>query len=145
MRQTLPGAAPSGASPHMNEEVQVIDAYLKHEAERQQMGIPAKPLDPEQTAQLCRLLESPPAGKEQFLLGLLTERVAPGVDPAAEVKAGFLAAILDGSKSSPLISSRRTPCAMLGTMLGGYNVAPAGQGPAPTPTWPMTPPRRSPA
>jgi aconitate hydratase 2/2-methylisocitrate dehydratase len=93
------------------------------EAERHALGIPALPLTPEQTAELSTLLEAPPAGKEGFLLHLLKERVSPGVDPAAEVKAGFLAAIIDGSRKSPIIS-RKDAVAILGTMMGGYNVAP---------------------
>ena len=101
----------------------MIEAYLAHEAERKALGIPALPLNPEQTVDLCKLLESPPAGKEEFLLTLLKERVSPGVDPAAKVKAGFLAEITKGSKKSPLIS-RVDAVRILGTMLGGYNVTP---------------------
>jgi aconitate hydratase 2/2-methylisocitrate dehydratase len=101
----------------------MIDAYLKHEEERNAQGIPALPLNPEQTADLCKLLQAPPAGKEEFLLNLFTERVSPGVDPAAEVKAGFLAEILSGKKSSPLID-KLAAVKILGTMIGGYNVKP---------------------
>jgi len=101
----------------------MIEAYLKQEAERKALGIPAKPLDPEQTAALCKLLEAPPAGKEAFLLELLKERVSPGVDPSAEVKAAFLAGIVAGSIKSPLVS-KKDAVQILGTMLGGYNVAP---------------------
>src|SRR6185369_12930747 len=101
----------------------MIEAYLKQEAERKALGIPAKPLDPEQTAGLCKLLEAPPAGKEAFLLELLKERVSPGVDPAAEVKAAFLAGIVAGSIKSPLVS-KKDAVQILGTMLGGFNVAP---------------------
>ena len=99
----------------------MIDAYLKHEAERKAMGIPPKPLDPEQTRELCSLLEAPPPGQEKFLLDLLTDRVSPGVDPAAEVKAGFLAGVVRGTRSSPLISKKEA-VHLLGTMMGGYNV-----------------------
>jgi len=101
----------------------MIESYLRHEEERNALGIPALPLNPEQTAQLCELLQNPPAGKEEFLLNLFTERISPGVDPAAEVKAGFLAEILQGAKSSPLIS-RSQAVKILGTMIGGYNVQP---------------------
>ncbi|MCE1226768.1 MAG: bifunctional aconitate hydratase 2/2-methylisocitrate dehydratase [Geobacteraceae bacterium] len=101
----------------------MIEAYLAHEAERAAQGIPALPLSPEQTAELCALLEAPPAGKEAFLLNLLKERVSPGVDPAAKVKAEFLAAILNGSKKSPLVS-KIDAVRILGTMMGGYNVNP---------------------
>ena len=101
----------------------MIEAYLKHEEERNAQGIPALPLSPEQTVDLCKLLENPPAGKEEFLVHLIKERVSPGVDPAAEVKAGFLAEIVRGTKKSPLIS-KIDAVRMLGTMIGGYNVAP---------------------
>jgi aconitate hydratase 2/2-methylisocitrate dehydratase len=101
----------------------MIEAYLKHEEERNAQGIPALPLSPEQTVDLCKLLENPPAGKEEFLVHLIKERVSPGVDPAAEVKAGFLAEIVKGTKKSPLIS-KVDAVRMLGTMIGGYNVTP---------------------
>ena len=101
----------------------MIEAYLMHEQERKAQGIPALPLNPEQTTALCELLQSPPAGKEEFLMNLFTERVSPGVDPAAEVKAAFLADILAGKKSSPLIDKSKA-VQILGTMIGGYNVQP---------------------
>lgn len=40
-------------------------------------------------AALVELLKNPPAGEEEFLLDLLTNRVPQGVDEAAYVKAGF--------------------------------------------------------
>lgn len=101
----------------------MIGAYLQHEAQRREQGIPPLPLDPEQTQSLCELLQEPPAGREEFLLHLLKERVPPGVDPAAQVKAGFLTAILDGSLTCPLITPLEA-VRILGTMLGGYNVKP---------------------
>jgi aconitate hydratase 2 / 2-methylisocitrate dehydratase len=101
----------------------VIEAYLKHEAERKAQGIPPKPLDPEQTRELVELLESPPKGQEAFLLGLLRDRVSPGVDAAAEVKAAFLADVASGKKKCALIS-RKEAVELLGTMMGGYNVPP---------------------
>jgi len=101
----------------------MIEAYLMHEKERNAQGIPALPLNPEQTTELCELLQSPPTGKEEFLMNLFTERVSPGVDPSAEVKAGFLAEILKGGKSSPLINKQKA-VQILGTMIGGYNVQP---------------------
>ncbi|MBE0502497.1 MAG: bifunctional aconitate hydratase 2/2-methylisocitrate dehydratase [Desulfuromonadales bacterium] len=101
----------------------MIEAYLKHEEERASQGIPALPLTPEQTTELCKLLVAPPVGKEAFLLNLLKERISPGVDPAAEVKAAFLAEIIKGTKNSPLVSKVEA-VRILGTMLGGYNVGP---------------------
>jgi aconitate hydratase 2/2-methylisocitrate dehydratase len=101
----------------------MIEAYLAHEKERAAQGIPPLPLTPKQTTELCELLVNPPAGQESFLLELIKDRVSPGVDPAAEVKAAFLAEIVSGSKKSPLIT-QVDAIRLLGTMLGGYNVAP---------------------
>ncbi len=74
----------------------MLEEYRKHVAERAAMGIVAKPLDATQMAALVELLKNPPAGEEEFLLDLLINRVPPGVDEAAYVKAGFLAAIAKG-------------------------------------------------
>ncbi len=101
----------------------MIDAYLKHVEERKALGIPARPLDPQQTRELCALLEAPPKGQEQFLLGLLRDRVSPGVDPAAKVKAEFLGAVAAGAKRCPVLTPKEA-VHLLGTMLGGYNVPP---------------------
>jgi aconitate hydratase 2/2-methylisocitrate dehydratase len=101
----------------------MLDAYLKQEAERQKLGIPPLPLNPEEMTEVCLLLENPPAGKEEFLLDLIKNRVSPGVDPAAEVKAGWLAKVARGEAASPLIS-KKDAVFLLGTMLGGYNVGP---------------------
>ncbi|MBN8802062.1 MAG: bifunctional aconitate hydratase 2/2-methylisocitrate dehydratase [Stenotrophomonas acidaminiphila] len=54
---------------------------------------------------------------------LITHRVPAGVDDAAKVKASYLAAIAFGTEKSALISRERAT-ELLGTMLGGYNVAP---------------------
>jgi aconitate hydratase 2/2-methylisocitrate dehydratase len=53
----------------------VLEAYRKHVEERAAEGVPPKPLDPEQTAALVELLKNPPAGEEEFLLDLITNRV----------------------------------------------------------------------
>ncbi|MDP3838273.1 MAG: aconitate hydratase B, partial [Methylococcales bacterium] len=45
------------------------------------------------------------------------------VDEAAYIKAGFLAAIAKGETSSPILTPERAT-ELLGTMLGGYNIAP---------------------
>jgi len=100
----------------------VLAAYRAHVAERALENIPAKPLDPEWTAGLVELLKNPPAGEEEFLLDLIANRVPPGVDEAAYVKASFLSAIVNGESSSPLID-RSAAVTLLGNMHGGYNVA----------------------
>jgi len=101
----------------------VLEVYRKHVEERAAQGIPPKPLDEQQTAELVELLKSPPAGEEDFLVELLTYRVPAGVDQAAYVKAGFLAAIAKGEATSPLVDKKKAT-KLLGTMLGGYNVQP---------------------
>jgi aconitate hydratase 2/2-methylisocitrate dehydratase len=100
----------------------VLEAYRAHVAERQLQGIPPKPLDPEWTAALVELLKAPPKGEESFLLDLISNRVPPGVDEAAYVKASFLSAVIKGDASSPLID-RKLAVKLLGNMHGGYNVA----------------------
>ncbi|GAC13146.1 bifunctional aconitate hydratase 2/2-methylisocitrate dehydratase [Aliiglaciecola lipolytica] len=99
----------------------MLEAYRKHVEERAAEGIPAKPLNAEQVAGLVELLKNPPAGEEEFLLELLSERVPPGVDEAAYVKAGFLAAIINDETTSPLIS-KDAAIQLLGNMHGGYNI-----------------------
>ncbi|HNQ48811.1 MAG TPA: bifunctional aconitate hydratase 2/2-methylisocitrate dehydratase [Hydrogenophilus thermoluteolus] len=101
----------------------MLEAYRAHVAERAALGIPPLPLSKEQTEALVALLRNPPAGEEAFLLELLTYRVPPGVDDAAKVKAEFLTHIARGDETNPLISRERAT-ELLGTMLGGYNVAP---------------------
>ena len=71
----------------------MLEAYRQHVAERAAQQIPPAPLSPEQVSGLVDLLKNPPAGEEDFLVELLTERVPPGVDEAAYVKAGFLSAL----------------------------------------------------
>ena len=101
----------------------MLEAYNAHVAERAALGIPALPLTKDQTAELVGLLKNPPKGKEAELVDLITYRVPAGVDEAAKVKAEFLAAVAKGTDKSPLIS-RIKATELLGTMLGGYNIAP---------------------
>lgn len=100
----------------------MLEPYRAHVAERQLLNIPPKALDAEWTAGLVELLKNPPAGEEAFLLDLITNRVPPGVDEAAYVKAGFLSAVVNQEISSPLIN-RSAAVTLLGNMHGGYNVA----------------------
>ena len=101
----------------------MLEAYRAHVAERAQEGLPPKALSAEQVSQLVELLKTPPAGEEATLLELLTERVPPGVDDAAYVKAAFLADVAKGEANSPLINAEEA-VRLLGTMLGGYNIMP---------------------
>ncbi len=101
--------------------ITVLEAYRKHIEERAALGIVPQPLNAEQTAGLVELLKNPPAGEEAFLVDLITNRVPPGVDEAAYVKAGFLSALAKGEVSSPLLDKKRA-VELLGTMQGGYNI-----------------------
>jgi aconitate hydratase 2/2-methylisocitrate dehydratase len=101
----------------------VLEAYRAHVEERAALGIAPLPLSAEQTAQLVELLKNPPKGQEAFLVELLTHRVPAGVDDAARIKAGFLAAVAKGQERSPLVS-RSQATELLGTMLGGFNIKP---------------------
>lgn len=101
----------------------MLESYFKHEAGRQKQGIPPLPLSPEETEEVCKLLENPPAGKEELLLSLLRNRVSPGVDASAKVKAAWLTMVAKREISSPLLSKTEAVF-LLGTMLGGYNIEP---------------------
>ncbi|TLS70324.1 bifunctional aconitate hydratase 2/2-methylisocitrate dehydratase [Photobacterium damselae] len=101
----------------------MLDAYRKHVAERAAEGVVPQPLNAEHVAALIELLKNPPAGEEAFLVDLLENRIPPGVDEAAYVKAGFLAAITQGEAQSPLVSKEKA-AELLGTMQGGYNIEP---------------------
>ncbi|AZQ13106.1 bifunctional aconitate hydratase 2/2-methylisocitrate dehydratase [Shewanella khirikhana] len=101
----------------------MLEAYRKHVEERAAEGVVPKPLDAHQVAELVELVKNPPAGEEAFILDLLENRIPPGVDEAAYVKAGFLDAIAKGAATSPILSAERA-VELLGTMQGGYNIEP---------------------
>lgn len=99
----------------------MLAEYQQHTQERAQLSIPPLPLDALQTSELCELLKNPAPGTQELLLHLLRDRIPPGVDQAAYVKAGFLTAIAKAEITSPLVSAIEA-VELLGTMVGGYNV-----------------------
>ena len=101
----------------------MLEEYRQHQAARAAEGLVAKPLDAGQVQKLSELLQNPPVGEEAFLYDLFVNRVPPGVDDAAKVKADFLTALAGGEAVSPLID-REQAITLLGTMLGGYNIPP---------------------
>jgi len=101
----------------------MLEQYRKHIEERAVEGVVPKPLDAEQMAALVELIKYPPTGEEEFILNLLANRVPAGVDEAAYIKAGFLSAIALGEVCSPILTAADAT-ELLGTMLGGYNIAP---------------------
>ncbi|CAM3533820.1 bifunctional aconitate hydratase 2/2-methylisocitrate dehydratase [Paraphotobacterium marinum] len=101
----------------------MLEEYKAHVAERLKKGIVPKPLSAEQTASLIELLKQDNTTDEKLLLDLLENRIPPGVDEAAYIKAGFLAAIAKGEVTSPYVSKDKA-IQLLGTMQGGYNIEP---------------------
>ena len=100
----------------------MLNEYKAHVDERAEQNIPPLPLDADQTAKLVDLLKSEHE-ESDFLIHLLKERVPAGVDQSAYVKAAFLADITTGKTKSPYINEVEA-VEILGTMLGGYNIAP---------------------
>lgn len=98
-----------------------FEEYDKQIKERAEQNIPPLPLSKEQTQSVIELLKKGERSDE--LVDLLSNRVAPGVDEAAQVKAGFLNEIVEGKVSIQGIS-KELAIKLLGTMLGGYNIAP---------------------
>src|SRR5580704_16225482 len=101
----------------------VLDPYRIQEAERAALGIPPLPLTPAQVTAVIEALHAPVGDQTAGLVGLLTHRVCPGVADGAQVKARFLTAITRGEDACPALGARDA-VRLLGTMLGGYNVAP---------------------
>ncbi len=99
----------------------MLSAYRQLAEERESQGIPALPLNAEQVKELTKLLEKPSETEGQQLLHLLSQRIPPGVDSAAYVKANWLRSIANGNKTSPLVTPLDAT-RLLGTMIGGYNV-----------------------
>ncbi len=99
----------------------MLEAYRKHVEERAAEGVVAQPLNAEQVTALVELVKNPPKGEESIILDLFENRIPPGVDEAAYVKAGFLTALAKGEVSSSLISKEKAT-ELLGTMQGGYNI-----------------------
>jgi aconitate hydratase 2/2-methylisocitrate dehydratase len=101
----------------------VLDSYREHVEQRRAEGLPPLPLDAKQVADLIELIKNPPSGEADTLIDLLVNRVPPGVDQAAYVKAAFLADVAKGNAVCELITRERAT-ELLGTMLGGYNIQP---------------------
>ena len=97
------------------------DYFLKAN-ERARQHVEPLPLNAEEMRELTDLVLDPPSGSETVLFNLLANRVPPGVDEAAKVKADFLYELATGAKESPLLSAELA-VELLGQMKGGYNVA----------------------
>ena len=102
----------------------LLTDYKAHSEERQnEGGLPALPLTAEQTAALVELLKANPVAEAEYCLDLFKNKINPGVDDAAYVKAAFLNDIVQGNVSCSVISKVEA-IQILGTMMGGFNVSP---------------------
>ncbi len=99
-----------------------FQTYEAERLERAKLGVPPLPLDAKKTAQVVELLKKQ-EGDQRFLKDLLANRVPPGVDDAAYVKAAFLNDIVQKKATCSVISPVEA-VVLLGTMFGGYNVQP---------------------
>ena len=94
--------------------------YENHVKEREASGVPPLPLNEEQTRKVCELLKQGGDRRDE-LINLLANRVNPGVDDAAKVKAEFLNEIINhGLEISGL--DKIAAVNLLRPMLGGYSV-----------------------
>jgi len=101
----------------------LIEEYKAHTAQRAELGVPPLALTAEQTAQLVELLKATPIEDKEYAIDMFENKVPAGVDDAAYIKAAFLNDIIQGNASCSEIDAKRATF-LLGTMLGGFNVAP---------------------
>ncbi len=99
-----------------------MDEYKAHVEERAKLGVPPLPLSAEWTVELIEMIKNNEGDMEENLY-LLANRVPPGVDDAAYVKAAFLNDVASEKIKVDAISPEKA-VEMLGMMLGGYNVKP---------------------
>ena len=96
-------------------------AYLTHIDERAKDNLPPLVLNAQQTKSVVENLIN--SSDDDFYLDLLTHRIPPGVDEAAYVKASFLTSVAKGEQTCNALSQEQATF-LLGTMMGGYNIAP---------------------
>lgn len=100
-----------------------LDNYRLHVAERIAKGLPPLPLHAEQVGAIAQLFINAGAGmaEQAEWVEAVAQRVLPGVDEAAKVKADFLYRVACGSLTVPALTPAKA-CSLLGTMVGGYAV-----------------------
>jgi len=99
-----------------------MEEYKAHIAEREALGVPPLPLSAEQTAALIEMIKAGEGNMDENV-DLLTNRVSPGVDDAAYVKAAFLNDVAAENVKVDAIAPEKA-VEIMGMMLGGYNVKP---------------------
>ena len=83
----------------------LIAEYKAHTEERAKLGIPPLALTAAQTAQLIELLKADSIEEQDFLMDLFENKINPGVDDAAYVKAAFLNDVVQGTTTSSAIGT----------------------------------------
>ncbi|OCL98199.1 Aconitate hydratase 2 [Aliarcobacter thereius] len=102
----------------------LLQDYKAHEKQREsEGGLPGLALTAAQTAELVELLKASKVEDVEYALNLFKNKINPGVDDAAYVKAAFLNDIVQGKVSCSVISKVEA-IEILGTMMGGFNVPP---------------------
>lgn len=98
-----------------------VKEYENNVAERSKEGVPPLALNIAQTKQVIEILKGSDETNKAFCKDLLVNRINPGVDDSAKLKAEFLGNIANGTEKCSVINSIEAT-KLLGTMLGGYNV-----------------------
>ncbi|WP_285818896.1 bifunctional aconitate hydratase 2/2-methylisocitrate dehydratase [Helicobacter bilis] len=98
-----------------------VKEYENNVAERSKEGVPPLALNVAQTKQVIEILKGSDETNKAFCKDLLANRINPGVDDSARLKAEFLGNIANGTEKCSVINSIEAT-KLLGTMLGGYNV-----------------------
>lgn len=94
--------------------------YNEDKKKRNGLGIPPLPLSTSYTKEICQMLKTG-SSNENELVNLLKNRVNPGVDDSAKIKAEFLNEIINHDLQIKGINKFEA-IDMLKTMLGGYSV-----------------------
>ena len=100
-----------------------LQEYEKMATERQAASIPPLPLQAPEVQAVIEQLPLCRGQERDGLLYLLRERVNPGVDDGAKIKADFLARVVNGRITDVGIEPVQA-VAWLGEMRGGYNISP---------------------
>ncbi|MGB5918948.1 bifunctional aconitate hydratase 2/2-methylisocitrate dehydratase [Arcobacter sp.] len=102
----------------------LIADYKAHTQERlNEGGLPPLALTADQTAQLVELLKANTVEDSDYALDMFKNKINPGVDDAAYVKAAFLNDVVQGKVTCSVISKSEA-IEILGKMMGGFNVLP---------------------
>ncbi len=102
----------------------LLATYKAHTEERlNEGGLPPLALTAEETAQLVELLKADSVEESEYCLDLFKNKINPGVDDAAYVKAAFLNDVVQGNTACSVLTKTEA-VEILGTMMGGFNVSP---------------------